>query len=572
MTTPRRPQSANSTQRPKSASQPTSSRLPLASPLRMKHIRPPEHIKACNVPERKHSKFCTHNGPNHPVYMTDKKKKHLERLKKKEEIRAAKNKLHCVLVQKLIQKFEQKRKPIIVKHVDDFVSTKLHINAQDLLDLEAAVRQDIPKKTPRNSARGPPPLNLNSVGPEVESELMSGGRQTGRGTCRCGCAGCVGERCATPLPFGTEWEALQLFQSMDAARKAEEEEKRRLARQKSQREALEKQMKETQERRKAERQEDADFVKRVDEDVEKFREEAAASLKKRHERYERERLAWERQIAADREAREHEKEMLLKAERQELQRIAENIEREKQLLREKKEREAEMHRAIVKENEENERRREEARQREHEEDRRLAKEYADRLDAEERAREAAFQKRMETLEKFAKWADEGPAGKGKREEEQRFEELLLKEQLAKEQRDKEREERDIAAKVERDRLMAKQNLEIIEEKARIQEEERKKDVEYAEKYRREGEEHVRAIAERRRAELEKQKQYGAALLEQIETDGQPRETMNEIEKSLNKVELKTIKCDPLFHSRVHHRLRMRGSSANGQRKPISAWA
>lgn len=80
-----------------------------------------------------------------------------------------------------------------------------------------------------------------------------------------------------------------------------------------------------------------------------------------------------------------------------------------------------------------------AREEEKEENRRLAELYTQRLEAEDKARRDAFNKRMEKIDAMAKWSDEGPLGRGRREEEQRFELMLLREQQAKEARDAKRE-------------------------------------------------------------------------------------------------------------------------------------
>jgi hypothetical protein len=69
----------------------------------------------------------------------------------------------------------------------------------------------------------------------------------------------------------------------------------------------------------------------------------------------------------------------------------------------------------------------------------LAELYSQRLDAEDKARRDAFAKRMEKIDIMAKWSDEGPLGKGRREEELKFEMMLLREQQAKEERDAKRE-------------------------------------------------------------------------------------------------------------------------------------
>lgn len=263
------------------------------------------------------------------------------------------------------------------------------------------------------------------------------------------------------------------------------------------------------------------------------------------------------QLEAERLAREARRAQMLRDEQRDAELAAEALRKEKQLLRDRKQADAVAHLAILRENEENNKRRAEERKREQEMDIKLAQDYADRIEREDKARQAAFNKRLETLEKFTKWADEGPAGQARRAEEKRMEELLLKEQLRKEEKDRQREENDKKALLERQRLMTEYNLKLIEEHNQVAEAERERDRGFAEHYKEIGKAHKEAEKERRRARQEKQRQYGSILMDQMNADKSKHETMTATERSLNKDALNTIQFDPVFHSRVHHRLRMR---------------
>ncbi|CAE7761096.1 unnamed protein product, partial [Symbiodinium microadriaticum] len=83
------------------------------------------------------------------------------------------------------------------------------------------------------------------------------------------------------------------------------------------------------------------------------------------------------------------------------------------------------------------------------------------------------------------------------------------------------------------------------------------DKEYAEKYKDVGMAHKQAEKDRRRAQQKKQREYGSVLLEQMHQERSKHESMTAAERSLNKEALNTIQFDPVFHSRVYHRLRMR---------------
>merc|ERR1711939_28430 len=277
----------------------------------------------------------------------------------------------------------------------------------------------------------------------------------------------------------------------------------------------------------------------------------------------------EEQIEMEKERRRREKAAMVEQEKMELQRIADAIAAEKRRLAAKREEEHQKNLKIIAENEENKRLREIQKQKEAEEDHRLMQEYAAKLDREAKQREEAFQRRMQTLEKFTKWADDGPVGKGRREEEMKFEMQLLREQEKKAERDRQREIDDERRRRERTLKMQDENLRQLQYRKELSEAEKAKDAEYAEKFRRESEEYAREQRRRRMEEKQQRLKYGNSLKNQLAGQRENLDVMNQAERSMNADLLKAI-VDPDTYGRIEHRLRMR--SSQGKKQPQVAWA
>jgi hypothetical protein len=207
-----------------------------------------------------------------------------------------------------------------------------------------------------------------------------------------------------------------------------------------------------------------------------------------------------------------------------------------------------------------------------EENRRYAKEYNDRIEKEERERQALLQKRLDNIEKYVQWIDEGPVGQQKRLEEKAEEERIVKYQEMKEISDAEKEEKKLERARERQRLMNLENERMLREKEEKKKREREEGQEEKLKAKEISEENRAAILKRREAEMAEQMRYHKVLTQQIYDKHWKSydEDMNGIERALNKDDLKTIKCNPTFHSKVYSRLKTRVAAAaaaqeNGER-------
>jgi hypothetical protein len=162
------------------------------------------------------------------------------------------------------------------------------------------------------------------------------------------------------------------------------------------------------------------------------------------------------------------------------------------------------------------------------------------------------------------WIDEGPVGQQKRLDEKLEEERILKYQIMKENENKENEEKKKNEKELKQKQINFENEFMLKEKMKKKEIERMEDYEEKLRVKEISEKNREEILKRREEEMQEQMRYRKVLTQQI-YDKQWRgyeEDMNGIERALNKDDLKTIKCNPTFHSKVYSRLKMRIASAN----------
>mmetsp|Transcript_23622 Transcript_23622/g.40152 ORF Transcript_23622/g.40152 Transcript_23622/m.40152 type:complete len:563 (-) Transcript_23622:335-2023(-) len=549
------------------------------NPLRLKHIRSLASPKAkpgqpsnSSVPVYERSDYCQHNHPN-KVYqgnMTEKKRQNAKDLLKKEELRSNKAKLAQIICQKLSNKFKRVPKSDIKTIVHKFVSNNNTIQASDLNNLENEIRALMAsRKKAREQGSNLPGVNGNN--PENDDDK---GGIFGKSAPRqpCECAGClVGGKC-TVLPVGREWEALNMFQSYQAGLQEDREKALQKKKQRELKEALDKQVLEMKKRHETEKNGDQEYLRHITDDMRKFNDENQAKLEKEQAKFARERSFWEKQIADDKAMHLKEKNEMIRQEQRDLKRMQQKVAEEQRKIQEKRDHEAEIHRMILAENAKNKIIHQERMAMEKDDDNRIMAEYAARLDAEEKRRQDAFNKRMSDLEKIVQMADDGPVGKGRRDEEKREEELLLKQQLAKEEADARRERNDLHAKMERDRLMALHNKQILEEQERAKKAAKKSDQAYSEHYKRISKEYQSEVERSRRAEYEKALRQRQALQEQMNSKRQAEEDMNAVERSINYDTINGIREDLTFQGRLQHRVRMARGQGSRPNTPNSARA
>jgi hypothetical protein len=450
--------------------------------------------------------------------------------------------------------------------VHKFVASRNQINANDLSELENEVR-DLMKnrKNKQQNATNLPGMNSN---PENDDNKEGGiFRTTASGTRLepCECDNClVGKPCLV-LPKGREWEALNMFQAYQAGIKDMRDKEAHKKKQQELKAALDAQVREQNLRFQNEKSEDRDYLKFISNDLKKFNDENQAKLERENTKHARERSFWEAQINDDNARHQREKEKMIREEQRDLRRMQKKVSEEQRLIQEKKDKEAQIHRAIMNENAKNKLLHQERMAQERAEDNRVMEEYANRLDAEEKRRQDAFAKRMSDLEKIVQMADDGPVGKGRRDQERREEELLLKQQLAKDEADARRERNDLQAKLERNRVMAAHNKQLLEEQEKLKREAKEKDKGYSEHYKRVGREYQAEVSRSKQAEVEKCLRQRKVLQDQIDSKRRLEEDMNMVERSINHDTINDIRKDVTFQGRLQHRVRMaRGQQSSSR--------
>lgn len=567
--------------RPKSAG---AVRSPLATsrPLKTTTTSELSHLTAAHVPERRDSTtFCQHNDPAKHPPIPERKRNALLELKRREEIRATRSRLRAVLIQKLVSKFGEKHKAKVIKHVDNFVDSKLQISAEDLVKLEKAIRDDATTKPP-HSEISPDAIPADVSNPTSNLQLplplpvRPSTANSNKISPPCNCGGVCGNcstRCTnrTPIPRGSEWHALELYQSLqDIEQKVKEEEKRKQKQQETY-EILTKQMKDIEDRRKKEKDSDRSYIEGVHRDLKRFNEENEETLRKKQEIYERNKQIWTQQLEEKKEHHRRTRDLLQQSEKEEIEEINRSLQEEREKSQQRRERERAYHQERLLEQEAKDRELELNKLKEQEENRRYAQEYNAKIEKDEKDRQDQLKRRMMKLEKNVNWIDNGPVGKMKREEEQREEERAKKYHQIRIENEIKREIKEAEERERRNNEMKRENQAQLERKLQQISAEKLKDNEEAKRNKEIADRNLQDILQRREKELEDQKKYNEILTEQMRQKREEEEAMNNIERSLNKEDLTAIRCNPAFHSKVYQKLRNRIASANGPRKPVQGW-
>lgn len=522
--------------------------------------------KPAKVPYRKFSKFCNHNAPGTPAHLTSARKLSVEQIKRREEIRNTKHRLRSILIQKLTAKFKGRvPKKKIVEYVDAFVSSKLKVTTDDLMNLERDIQSSL-GQTGANGKWNEGQNGMKSENNGGSSENNANATGTNNQPESRGANGASND---LTLPKGHEWEALMTYQSVIGEDKDKEEFLREKQKKIELRKSLDKQVEEAKRLKKKEYDADREYYQNITKDVEAFNDENKEKYHQLVAHHELERKKFDDLMKEERERKEADRLAKLEAEERDLARIRDAINKEKKYRQDKKEEEHRIHQMILLENEENDRRRAKQKLKEIEENGIIMKAYAAKLDAEERAREAAFKKRMDKLEQFTKWADEEGPGAKQREEERKFEEMLLNEQLKKEERDRQAEVDKAQARQNRLKMIAVENTRQIQQKEDERNRERAADVQYASEKMADVELYKKERKDERLRDKEMKNRYGQSLNDQMIHRKNHIDNMNDDERHLNKDALNTITHDPHFQSRVFHRLRI-GGSKDGSRPSTCA--
>lgn len=496
----------------------------------------------------------------------DKRKVAASKIKQNEDTKAMQFRLKSVLLQKFNQKFKNIAKGALEKLIVEFIASKAKITAEDLIEFEVHL----------STMNAPPPGEQQSSS-SAAVRPSSKSANAAAASSNVGVQGSNGPETHTDLtasiPKGTEWMAINLYKTIegDDAKRAKDEKTRQ--KQIEFKKTLDAQVLAMKKSKQDERLSDREYMQFVLSDLDRHNKEKEAKAAREHERHEQERRMWEAQIASERQRRMDQKQEVTEEEQRRLAVIKEEMARDKARQQAKRDEEFRKHEAILRENEATKVLRQQQRERDLIEDAATMQLYAKRLDDEARKREEAFNARVENLAKFAKWADEGPAGKGVREENLRQEKQMLLEQRQKEEREKKREVDEARLRKERNVAMLRENKAKIERQRAIQESEKQKEIERAELFRQQNEEYRSEIAATRRKEVSKQKEYNSILDRQTASKKDALDEMSERERKLNADLLKAA-TQPEVYARIQHRMRINSEFAE-IRDPDSkksAWA
>jgi hypothetical protein len=412
------------------------------------------------------------------------------------------------------------------------------------------------------------------------SSASATSRKPSKGPCQCGCDNCgYHEKCVTPIPLGSEWHALEVYQSVKDINQMKQEHILRKQKQKEQNEYLQLQMNEMKQKKLIEKESDQKYLQFIQEDLQRYQTEGEQNLKKQQAIYEKNRLLWDEQLEAKRREQQERNEELRQSEQQELNLIQEKINLEKlknlEIKQNKKkktqERLEETHQKVLQ--------KELEKKLEREENLKYAKEYEEKVLKDEQDRKDSHQRRLNKMEKYTRWVDgitdDGEAtnggAKGRAAEQKEFlekEEQKLQKYLEETFQRETEKERLKQEKLRQERQLIKdENQRILQRKLNDNQNERESDLQESLKCKENAEANRREMIQRREAELNSQQRYHEILSKQIKQrkNHEEESSMNAIERALNKDDLRTIKCDPGFHSKVYQRLRMRIASANGPR-------
>jgi hypothetical protein len=197
----------------------------------------------------------------------------------------------------------------IILQVDALISTKRDGNVSEeeekQLDLAILSSANDPSSSTMNTSRSelttpttlpstnaplPPPSSSRPPPLKLTLDQRHGPNSNSSPTIR-------GESCVTPIPMGTEWEAVRLYHSYLAERKQKNEEQRQAQQKREFFDQLSQQVKEQEEKRMKEKEEERMAAERMKSDYEKYRQQTGENYSKREQEIKELRQSWEEQVS-----------------------------------------------------------------------------------------------------------------------------------------------------------------------------------------------------------------------------------------------------------------------------------
>ena len=311
-------------------------------------------------------------------------------------------------------------------------------------------------------------------------------------------------------PPGTEWEILNLYQSIVHEERSRREAEESAQKKKKFKEALDQQIRDAKLIKEQLENTDRQYHESSMKELQNFEENQKKLLAQERKKHTDELLNRKKQIEDHIKQNAIERAAALRIEEEMIRFAQEKAQLEKEKISTRKIEEAKKQKQIVITNELNRERHKQQKLVERDEDNRLMKEYEAKLDREAYDRDNAFKKRMENIDAMGSLFNQG-AGKAAREEEIRLEKFLLSEAKKKEDADAaalakkehERREREEKARIENERMLAWRK--------RMEEIEKKEEEELAYKYKRDLDTYRSEELERWKSNKEKQMHYRLAL-------------------------------------------------------------
>lgn len=492
---------------------------------------------------------CHSHKPTNPL--TSKKRKQLQDLKAREEMKAARCRLRSILLQKLTNRFKRARHRDIAKLLDEMLANKVKITATELQQLEEACRilDKAAAEMAKNSHRTKNTVKFGENDSANNHSDLSGTN---------------GYEDENNIPIsrvvkGQEWRMLMAYdmeqgEAREQRQRAEKRERELLAKK-----ILDEQVAEKKRLAKLEKEQEKKYLDDLISDLDRAQAEKDERARRLKEKNDEQNKQWQQNIEGERNRKRAEKERQVQQEREMSEKYLRDLEEENEKNRKRKEAAAIKNQKLIEQNEADKLYKLELKQKEIDEDNRRDKEYQEKLDREQRERDEAFKKRMERLAQYAEQTDNGPIMKAKREEEARLEKIRQRDRKAREDAALAREERDKRNRFDGRKNMEQENLRQIEERKRIEESNKAADAVLAERFLAESLEAARQAQERRRLEAEARKLYGSRLIKQMETDNLTRkelDSMIERERRYNSKNLRNIVDDSKVYNKICDNLKL----------------
>eukprot|EP00607_Mallomonas_marina_P002010 CAMPEP_0182430724 /NCGR_PEP_ID=MMETSP1167-20130531/42817_1 /TAXON_ID=2988 /ORGANISM="Mallomonas Sp, Strain CCMP3275" /LENGTH=573 /DNA_ID=CAMNT_0024616139 /DNA_START=139 /DNA_END=1860 /DNA_ORIENTATION=- len=481
-----------------------------------------------------------------PHYLTGTHHQKIQHIHK-EQISAKAHRLQVLLIQKLTTQYGNRNKDIVVHHVENFLQKNMEkITSKDLLDLENEIINDIKAKNRSTQKEKKTNNALKDIKSSNSNEPETNSQEENK-------KDPIPQPSATVPIEGHEWELIAAYEKISVEERLKNEEQERKMKQSLLKRTLERQIEEAREMKKREKEielrEAAEKNKRDKEALEREEVKKQLEITKRHEE---EKLIRDQQVQELKRRREAEIQSFKDAERAEVEKIEAIKKKEFELAILKKQEINKKRAEIVKANDELRKMKSIQKKEAIQEENRLMAEYNMKIEKEASEREEAFQKRCRALDEY-RVRYMRTDGRNSEENIRKQDEKIVRAAEKKAQADHLYEMQQRDEKKRKEMIMFYENQEILRKKAEERKAKKATDSEYVAKMRSDTENYRKALEDRKLQDIEKQKKYREALLEQMHTpvkDPTNPKSFDDRECAVNGSLLKKITSDANLFSKV----------------------